>query len=211
MADFFTGTLLASPIVKGSNTSKYGTHYSVLGVGGYMEVESVTDMNNIPVDTNKGLDYDGLSSGQRRLGMLVKVLEENLIYELFIEYSIWITLTDQQKVDALNNNSNWVEFKTGSIDEEIYITNTTIETLNSDYNYIGVSGSTETINLPSTPEQYFEFIITDLRGDAGTNNITIDGNGNLINGETTAIINTDYGGFSFKFTGSFWYVTSLYY
>lgn len=211
MANYFTGTLLASPVVRGSSSDKYGTHYSVLGVGGYMEVETLTDRNSIPVDTNKGLDFDGLSSGQRRLGMLVKVLEENKIYELFVEYSVWVSLTDQQKVDALNNNLNWIEFKTGAVDEEILIVTADTINLNSELNYIGVSGNTTTINLPASPEQYFEFIITDLRGDAETNPITINGNGKLINGEATAVINTNYGSFTLKYTGDFWYITSIYF
>ncbi len=211
MANYFTGTLLASPVVRGSSSDKYGTHYSVLGVGGYMEVETLTDRNSIPVDINKGLDFDGLSSGQRRLGMLVKVLEEDKIYELFVEYSVWVSLTDQQKVDALNNNLNWIEFKTGAVDEEILIVTADTINLNSELNYIGVSGNTTTINLPASPEQYFEFIITDLRGDAETNPITINGNGKLINGEATAVINTNYGSFTLKYTGTFWYITSIYF
>lgn len=211
MANYFTGTLLASPVVRGSSSDKYGTHYSVLGVGGYMEVETLTDRNSIPVDINKGLDFDGLSSGQRRLGMLVKVLKEDKIYELFVEYSVWVSLTDQQKVDALNNNLNWIEFKTGAVDEEILIVTADTINLNSEFNYIGVSGNTTTINLPASPEQYFEFIITDLRGDAETNPITINGNGKLINGEATAVINTNYGSFTLKYTGDFWYITSIYF
>lgn len=211
MANYFTGTLIASPIIRGSELDKYGTHYSILGVGGYMEVETIQDRNNIPVDTNKGLDYDGLSSGQRRLGMLVKVLEEDEVYELFIEYSTWTSLTDSEKVDELNNNNNWLIRKSGTVDEEILITSLDTVDLDGELNYIGVSGSTSTINLQPNPDQYKEMIITDLRGDAETNNITINGNGNTINGETSIIINSNYGSFSLKYTGTFWYITSIYF
>ncbi|MGV9142097.1 MAG: hypothetical protein ACOC1X_04080 [Promethearchaeota archaeon] len=176
-----------------------------------MEVETLSDRDSIPVDNNKGLDYDGLSSGQRRLGMLVKVLEEDRLYELFIEYSTWSDLTEQEKIDELNNNSNWKEFKTSPINSEILIVTGSTVTLDEDFNYIGVSGSTSTVNLPSSPEEYLEYIITDLRGDAETNSITISGNGNLINGESEIIINTNYGSFRLKYTGTFWYITSMYF
>jgi len=84
-------------------------------------------------------------------------------------------------------------------------------TINHDLNYIGVSGDTVTINLPLEPIEYIEYTITDLRGDAETTPITINGNGKLINGETSAIIDTNYGSFTFKYSGSFWYIISLYF
>ena len=113
MADFFTGTLLASPVVVGSSGDTNGTHYSVLGVGGYLEIETIDDRNNIPVDTIKGLDADGLSSGRRRLNMLVNVIEEDQIYKLTVPYLIWTGLTETQKVNELANNSNWNIFTVG--------------------------------------------------------------------------------------------------
>ena len=84
-------------------------------------------------------------------------------------------------------------------------------TINHDLNYIGVSGDTVTINLPLEPIEYIEYTITDLRGDAETTPITINGNGKLINGETSAIIDTNYGSFTFKYSGSYWYIISFYF
>lgn len=84
-------------------------------------------------------------------------------------------------------------------------------TIDHDINYIGVLGDTVTINLPLEPIEYIEYTITDLRGDAETTPITINGNGKLINGETSAIIDTNYGSFTFKYSGSFWYIISLYF
>jgi len=110
---YFNGTLLSSPIVRGSSGDTYGTHYSVLGVGGYLEVETTADRDILPVDSVKGLDYDGLSTGQRRLGMLVKVLSEDKTYELKIPYSTWSGLTETQKVSGLTDNGNWVEANLG--------------------------------------------------------------------------------------------------
>jgi len=110
---FWTGTLLASPIVRGSSGDTYGTHHSILGVGGYMEVNSITERNALPVDTVNGIGYDGISSGQRRLGMLIYVHENDTIYQLKISQSTWNSLTNAGKLTALANNNNWKVFVTG--------------------------------------------------------------------------------------------------
>lgn len=84
-------------------------------------------------------------------------------------------------------------------------------TIDHDLNYIGVSGDTITVNFPLEPIEFIEYTITDLRGDAETNPITINGNGKLINGETSAIIDTNYGSYTFKYSGSYWYIISFYF
>lgn len=113
MVNYYKGSLTTSPLVTSFSGSTYGTHHSTLGIGGYVEVMTIQDRNNIPIDSEIGLEYDGLSSGRRRLGMLVKVLEENKIYELYVEYSTWITLTNEDKLAALSNNSSWVLLSIG--------------------------------------------------------------------------------------------------
>ena len=114
MAEFFTGTLLASPIVRGSSGDTYGTHHSILGVGGYMEVNTISERNALPIDSVNGIGYDGISSGQRRIGMLVNVHADNTIYKLNISESTWSTLTELDKLLALANNANWEVFVAGS-------------------------------------------------------------------------------------------------
>ena len=113
---YYTGTLLASPIVRGSSGDTYGTHHSVLGVGGYMEVPSLTARNSLPIDTVNGIGYDGISSGQRRLGMLVYVHADDTIYQLSVAQSTWSGLTSAGKLTALANNSNWIVFVAGGAD-----------------------------------------------------------------------------------------------
>jgi len=93
-----------------SNT--YGLGYSVNNIGGYMEVYSVNDLvytiptgmtgsieysgNTIPIEFTKGdgnpwsrdvltLGSDNISSGRRRLGMLVYVIENELTYQFDID------------------------------------------------------------------------------------------------------------------------------
>jgi hypothetical protein len=100
------GTTQSVPL---SNT--YGLGYSVNNIGGYMEVYSLNDLiytiptgttgsveysgNTIPIEFTKGdgnawspdvltLASDNISSGRRRLGMLVYVYEEDQVYQFHI-------------------------------------------------------------------------------------------------------------------------------
>ena len=104
---------LSSIVVSGPNgvtlTDNYGTNFSVLGVGGYMEVWSLSDLNfssygstgnirnsgnTIPISitlapiplaaTSVVLSNDNISSGRRRLGMVVYVHENQQYYRYTI-------------------------------------------------------------------------------------------------------------------------------
>lgn len=111
-----------------------------------------------------------------------------------------------------DNQTNKIILKKNNLfSSEIVLTEDVNYTINHDIGYIGVSGDTVTVNLPLEPIEFIEYTITDLRGNAETNNITINGNGKLINGETSAIIDTNYGSYTFKYSGSFWYIISLYF
>ena len=86
----------------------FGTNFSILSTGGYMEVYNINELyytippsttgliefsgNTIPIQLNKGtgspfsfdvltLNSDNISSGRRRLGMLVNVIDEDQIYQ----------------------------------------------------------------------------------------------------------------------------------
>ena len=90
----------------------YGTNFSIYSVGGFMEVYSLSDLlytiptgftgnieftgNTIPIQFTKGsgsvfspdvltLNSDNISSGRRRLGMLVYVYDQNQIYQYNID------------------------------------------------------------------------------------------------------------------------------
>ena len=105
-----------------SNTDLFGTHFSIYGVGGFMEVYNVSDLyytipsntygliqysgNTIPISFSKGsgttfsldtlnLNSDLISSGRRKLGMLVYVYETNQIYQFNINNydSLWAAVT----------------------------------------------------------------------------------------------------------------------
>ncbi len=112
------GTVLASPIVQGaSDLDAYATHYSHLGMGGYQELPTLSERDSIPVDPLSRLEHTGataMGSGRRRLGMLVYVAETNIVYQLNVPYPTWTGLTTVNKVSALADNNNWIEFSTGS-------------------------------------------------------------------------------------------------
>lgn len=88
-------------------------------------------------------------------------------------------------------------------------------TVSTNMYYIGVTStaSARTIDLPTaltpgvTPTAGQVFIIKDQSGGAATNNITVTTtNGLLIDGSTTALINTNYGSLSFKFDGTNYFI-----
>ena len=115
-SSFFKGTLVPSTIVRGSSGDTYGTHHSVLGVGGYMELKTLSERDAIPIDNTNGLYSDKISSGQRRIGMLVHVFELKTVYQLLppYTYSQWNSLTDSAKLGQIANNNNWITFITYS-------------------------------------------------------------------------------------------------
>lgn len=100
----------------------FGTNFSVLSTGGYMEVYDIEDLyftvppstvglveftgNTIPVQLNMGngspfsfnvltLNSDNISSGRRRLGMLAYVISQDQIYQYQIPdyYNLWTAAT----------------------------------------------------------------------------------------------------------------------
>ena len=102
------GNTVTGPSSVTSLDRTYGTNYSVYNIGGYMEVENISDLkytvegnnvirfsgNTIPVEfylsPNPLADKiflwnDSISSGRRRLGMLVYVQETQLTYQYTID------------------------------------------------------------------------------------------------------------------------------
>ena len=105
-----------------TRTVTFGSNFSVLQTGGYMEVYSLSDLNwstygiasgavnnsgnTIPITFTKGtgsafsrdiltLNSDNISSGRRRLGMLVYVYENNTTYQYIIPNydTLWNNIT----------------------------------------------------------------------------------------------------------------------
>ena len=74
-ADFdYASLIVYTPIAPPAANSYNGTHHSIMGVGGYMEVPTIDNLYDLTINPNL-LNPDGYSSGKRRVGMIVYVLE----------------------------------------------------------------------------------------------------------------------------------------
>lgn len=80
----------------------------------------------------------------------------------------------------------------------------TIRTIPDDFIPVDSSGGIITINLPALPLSGKGYTIADITGHAAANNITINGNGFLINGASTFVLNTNYQKLSVVFNGLNW-------
>lgn len=109
---------IASAIAPSSSGDTYGTHYSYLGVGGYVEVPDNEYRNGIPTGSN--INADGYSSGRRRFGMLVYVMDTNKSYRLIpkksdgarVTMEEWSVATDNQKLVWLDPLKTIFDFTT---------------------------------------------------------------------------------------------------
>lgn len=91
-----------------------------------------------------------------------------------------------------------------------YISTGSLYTMTPDISFVGVSGSTgSTVDLPSTPIQFKPYTISDIAGNASLYNIIVDGSGYLIQGSTTALIDSNYGSITFVFNGYNWSITAV--
>jgi hypothetical protein len=63
-------------------------------------------------------------------------------------------------------------------------------------------GAATTVFLPPTPVIGGEYVVKDGKGDAGTNAITLDGNGHTIDGLGTYGIGVNYGSVTLFFDGT---------
>lgn len=77
------------------------------------------------------------------------------------------------------------------------------------YDYLAITSlaAPYTITLPATPTLGDTYTIKDATGDAAINNLTVDGNGNNIDGLPTFLLSQPYAAATFTYTGSQWSVT----
>jgi len=109
------GLDVSSQLAPFTSESTYGTHASHLGVGGYMELPDIDHRDSIPVGSE--MNPDKLSSGRRKIGMIVYVISENKYYQLIpkypdgtkIPYTAWNTAPDLQKLVWLDPSLQDVE------------------------------------------------------------------------------------------------------
>lgn len=154
---------LTSTQLDGSNsvsrTSVFGTNFSVLQTGGYMEVYTLQDLyyiipegstglveysgNTIPLQftisqntqtypNTLTLNSDNISSGRQRLGMLVYVYENNLTYQLRIRNydDLWQGALDTQDIIETSFGTTVLQLGLGGYALIEAWTGTTIEGVN---------------------------------------------------------------------------------
>lgn len=141
----------------------YGTNFSTLSTGGYMEVFSLNELyytippstygpieytgNTIPVTYSKGsgttfsydtltLHSDNISSGRRKLGMLVYVYEQNQIYQFLIDNyeTLWNSATGSTGTTIISEFGTTM--RADSIENITFMSGWTANTIS------GVSGET---------------------------------------------------------------------
>jgi len=144
-------------------TKTYGTSYSTLSTGGYMEVYSLDQLyytiptstygpiefsgNSIPITFSKGsgttfsfdtitLQPDNISSGRRKLGMLVYVYEQNQVYQYSINNydSLWNAATGSTGTTTISDFGTTI--KANSPENIAFISGWTANTID------GISGET---------------------------------------------------------------------
>lgn len=133
-----TGQQTDGPISISRNAVQ-GTNFSVLGVGGYMEVYNLNDLslvfsgtgiqefsgNTIPIQLTIGsnntfnptlltLNSDNISSGRRKLGMLVYVISEDQTYQYTIPNyeTLWNSISGQTNVINISDYTTTVNSRT---------------------------------------------------------------------------------------------------
>jgi len=150
------------------NTTLFGTHFSIYGVGGYMEVYNLSDLyytipsntygliqysgNTIPISFSKGsgttfsldtlnLNSDLISSGRRKLGMLVYVYETDQIYQFLIDNydNLWSASTASTGTVVTNEFGTVV--RADSSENQTFINSWTGNTIE------GVSGATRSTSV----------------------------------------------------------------
>jgi hypothetical protein len=88
---------------------------------------------------------------------------------------------------------------------------TTDITISDGYDYIAVDTSLPlpayTITLPVSPTLGDSYEFKDINGNAATTNVTVDGNGQNIDGISTLVINTNFASFVVTYTGAQWSVS----
>lgn len=133
------GQLLSAPVTNGTALAKFGTHIDYLGTGGYRTLQSLSLRDAIPVKNS--IEYDGLGSGQRRVGMLVYVLETNSTYILLP--ANYLGMSDTDKLSSLADNSNWILTSSsgGTTSDPYAVRNITFSYSAGKLSYTGTSAS----------------------------------------------------------------------
>ena len=81
---------------------------------------------------------------------------------------------------------------------------TTLNETSVPFVLVSTAAGAYTVNLPAAPSEQMVYYIKDYTGNAGANNITVNGNGNNIDGVASMTINTNFGVLRVMWGGARW-------
>lgn len=118
----------------------------------------------------------------------------------------WIRDT-RSGVKALDDDVKALDDDVKALDKDVNVWTS----VSSDYTasegenlLVDTSGGAVTVTLPSSPAGKGEVRFADAEGSWGTNNLTVDGNGNDVLGDTTFTADVDDWPFSLVYNGTQW-------
>lgn len=155
----------------------------------------------------RGLNTTGFTEGDIIYTSTVSFGEYTNVKPTYPDYAIEVGFVT--KIDATDGR---ILVRISDVSQEQFLRN--VQSVNAPYTATTrtdilsvVSGGD--IFLPASPLVGQSITILDQTGDAETDNITIDGNGKLINGFTEALINSNYGSISVVYNGTNWYASTI--
>jgi len=167
----------------------------------------LTGSNNIAIGHGAGSNYTSSESGNILINNTGVVGESNvtrlgnLQQKCFIAGITGVTVSNPQIV-TINSSTGQLGVTTLSGNNVTIVTTSTYQVLVSD-DFIGINyAGAQTTTLEASPATGRTLTIKDISGLAGSNNITISGNGNNIDGASTYVINANYGSVTLVYNGS---------
>jgi uncharacterized delta-60 repeat protein len=152
------------------------------------------------------LNITGLVSG-----VVTYFAPVNMIPRITVKNSYGMEYADDYSVNYTSRSIPDVEWVLSQVSGYVgdIVTGTSFTAVTNS-SFIGVSGtSASTVYLPSSPTPFKPYIVTDIKGNATVVNINVDGNGKLIQGSSSALIDTDYGSITFVYNGFNWSITAV--
>ena len=214
-SEAFTDAKLVYSTQLGSNTV-----YDSGSVGANLNNTVLLDNDIYTINPTAAIDVTGIVNPNRYRRIII--INRNTTYNITIKNQSSsssaanrfdlvtdFTLLAGKSIEVFydNTKSRWRIINEMDVDN-IYTstTKTANYTATNDDNiiYVDSTGGIFTITLPATPLTNKILSIIDSTGQCNTNNVTIDGNGKNIIGNTTALMNSNYLSLDLVYNGTQW-------
>lgn len=201
------GTTLTSPsqVMVGYSISNNADLY-VKGSFGQVELHS---QGYPPTDFNSRPQISFVSFGHR----IDLRCSSSLTQDIIFTFPYLMPIDGQILSGNANGNTSWVSKNQLTYSKFNDETND-LKIVSKDKHIVGVNTASKeqriVLDKLSSEDQGHYFIIKDETGNASKNNIIVEGNEVLIDGEEQYIINVDYGCITVCYTGSSWAIIGFY-